>query len=197
MRRQLWNTLIAVAVAVTLACNTAKAPAEAALKAAEDAVNAARAQVEKMAPDDFKSLSDDLAAAKDLFAKGDYKGALAAAQAIPAKVSEVVAKANAKKEELAKAWAAASGDATKAVGDLKARLDELASTKKLPKGLTADTVKAAGDTLAAAGQSLSDATAAATAGNVSEAIAKAGDAKTKAGAALASVTVAPATAAKK
>ena len=197
MRRQLWKSLIAVAVAVTLACNTGKAPAEAALKAAEDAVNAARPQVEKMAPDDFKSLSDDLAAAKDLFAKGDYKGALAAAQAIPAKVSEVVAKANAKKEELAKSWAAASGDATKAVADLKARLDELAKTKKLPKGLTADTAKAASDTLAAAGRSLSDATSAAATGNISEAIAKAGDAKTKAVAALASVTVAPATAAKK
>ncbi|MFY9551792.1 MAG: hypothetical protein WAU32_11615 [Thermoanaerobaculia bacterium] len=187
MRKQLWKHLIAVACAVSLACNAGKAPAEAALKAAEDAVNSARAQAEKLVPDDFKSLTDDLAAAKDLYNKGDYKGALAAAQSIQQKANEVTAKALARKTELTKAWNEASAEVPKTVEELKGRLDTLSKSKKLPKGLEAATVASAKDSLDAATAAWGEAQSTAAGGNLTDAIAKANAAKAKASEALAAL----------
>ena len=84
MLKRSWKYFAVAACVLAVACNSGKAPAEAALKLADEAVNGARAEAERLVPDDFKSLSDDLAAAKDAFAKGDYKGALAAATVDPA-----------------------------------------------------------------------------------------------------------------
>ena len=78
------------------ACSSGKGPAEEAIKAAETAVNGAKAEAMKIVPDQFKSLEAALASAKDKFAKKDYKAALADAQAIPGKVKGVLDAAKAK-----------------------------------------------------------------------------------------------------
>ena len=108
MLKTSWKYALALVCAATLACNSGKAPAEAAMKLAEEAVNSARTEAENLVPDDFQSLSDDLAAAKDAIAKGDYKGALASAQSIQQKANDVTAKAKAKKDELTATWTACS-----------------------------------------------------------------------------------------
>ena len=132
MLKQSWKYLAAAACALAVACNSGKAPAEAALKLAEESVNSARTEAESLVPDDFKSLSDDLAAAKEAYAKGDYKGALAAAQSIQQKGNDVTAKAKAKKDEMAASWNAVAADVPKMVEAVKSRVDILSQSKKLP-----------------------------------------------------------------
>jgi hypothetical protein len=187
MRKQSWKYLAAVACAMTMACNTGKAPAEAALKLAEEAVNSARAEAETLVPDDFRSLSDDLAAAKDAYAKRDYKGALASAQSIQQKANDVTAKARAKKEELSASWNALAADVPKMVEAVKSRVDILSQSKRLPKGLDKTQFDSAKDGLAAATSTWAEAQAAQAAGKWNEAIDKANQAKAKATEAMGSL----------
>ena len=187
MRKQTWKYLGAVACVLAIACNSGKAPAEAALKLAEEAVNSARTEAENLVPDDFRSLSDDLAAAKDAYAKKDYKGALAAAQSIQQKANDVTAKAKAKKDELAASWNALAADVPKAVEAVKSRVDMLSQSKKLPKGLDAAKFDSAKNDLTAATATWAEAQAAQAAGKWDEAINKAREAKDKAMAAMGSL----------
>jgi len=70
MKRVL-SVMVAVLFAAALgACSTAKAPAEQAIKAAEEALNASKAEAMKYIPDQVKSVEDALKVAKDSFAKG-------------------------------------------------------------------------------------------------------------------------------
>ena len=185
MLKQSWKSLAVVACVLAIACNSGKAPAEAALKLAEEAVNSARGEAESLVPDDFKSLSDDLAAAKEAYAKGDYKGALASAQSIQQKANDVTAKAKAKKDEMAAGWNAVAADVPKMVEAVKSRVDILSQSKKLPKGLDQAKFDAAKNDLASATSAWAEASAAQAAGKWNDAIAKANEAKAKATAAMA------------
>ncbi len=187
MRKQSWKFVMAVVCALAVACNSGKAPAEAALKLAEEAVNSARAEAETLVPDDFKSLSDDLAAAKDAYAKKDYKGALASAQSVQQRANDVMAKAKAKKDEMAAKWSSVAADVPKAVEAVKSRVDMLSQSKKLPKGLDAAKFDSAKNDLNAATSAWAEAQAAQAAGKWDEAVTKAQQAKDKAMAAMSSL----------
>ena len=105
-----WSTVLVVLVAVALAagCASQKAPAEAAVSAAEQAFAAAKDEAAKYLPDQVKGVQDALDAAKASLAKGDYQAALTAAQALPARTSELTTAAAAKKAELTQSWATLS-----------------------------------------------------------------------------------------
>ncbi len=180
MRKHFFRYLAVAACVLAVGCNSGKAPAEAALKLAEEAVNGASAEAERLVPDDFKSLSDDMAAARDAFGKGDYKGALAAATSVQQKANDVLAKAKAKKDELTGQWNSFAESVPKMVEAVKSRVDILSQSKRLPKGLDAAKLTAAKDGLAAATTGWTEAVAAQAAGNWTDAIAKATDAKAKA-----------------
>jgi hypothetical protein len=187
MLKQSWKYALALFCAATLACNSGKAPAEAAMKLAEEAVNGARAEAESLVPDDFKSLSDDLAAAKDAMTKGDYKTALASAQAIQQKANDVLAKAKAKKDELTASWNQLNDSVPKMVEAIKSRVDILSQSKKLPKGMDKATLGAAQDGLASATAAWGEAQEAFKAGKWNDAIAKATSVKDKATAIMSSL----------
>jgi hypothetical protein len=178
MKRFLKLFAVLAPLALMIACS--KAPAEAALKSAEQAVDAARPVAEKFVPDQMKSLSAALADAKDKFGKGDYAGTLAAAKDIPAKASEVVAAAKAKKEELTKAWEGLSKDVTASISAITAKVGELMAMKKLPKGMDKAKVDGAKAALDAANTAWGQAAEAAKAGNWTEAMQKGGEVKAKA-----------------
>ncbi len=136
---------LAAALALSACTDANKAPAEAALKAAETAVATVGDEVEKLAPDQVAAARQALASAKAMAEGKDFKGALAAAGEVPAKVKAAVEAAQAKKDELAREAARVAAEARKAYDDavaglpqkidaLKARL--AAKGKKLPKGLT-------------------------------------------------------------
>jgi hypothetical protein len=166
--------------ALVAGCASDKAPAEAALKAAEQAVNAARTEAARFVPDQAKALEAGLASAKDKFGKGDYKGALAEAQALPAKAKDVLAAATAKKAELTQAWEGVSAGMPKVVDAIKSRVDILSQAKKLPASMTKDKLTAAKAGLAELTQSWASASDAFKAGNVADALAKATAMKPKA-----------------
>lgn len=77
MRRYIGQFVFTILIGVLLsACGGGdKGPAEAALKAAEEAVSAARGEASKYMPDQVRSLDAAMAAAKEKFNKGDYKAA--------------------------------------------------------------------------------------------------------------------------
>ncbi len=181
MLKRSWTYAIALACAAALACSSGRAPAEAALKLAEEAVNGARAEGEKLVPDDFRSLSDDLTAAKDAMAKGDYKTALASAQAVQQKANDVMAKAKAKKDELTKSWTEMSESVPKTLAAIQGQVDNLSKVKKLPKGLDAGKLAAAKEGLASATADWNAAQESAKAGDLTGALAKATAVKNKAG----------------
>ena len=163
------------------ACGSAdKAPAEAAIKAAEEAINTAKAEVSKYMPDQASALDAGLAAAREKFNKGDFKGALSDAQGVTAKANELASAVAAKKAELSKAWQDTSTGILKVVQAIQSRVDILSQSKKLPAGMTAEKLAEAKAGLAEITKQWSEASAASTSGNLTDALAKATAVKKKA-----------------
>lgn len=136
MKKILSLLLIALFALSLGACgNKAKGPAEAALKAAEDALNAGKAEAMKYIPDQVASAEEALKQAKDLFQKGDYAGAASAAGAVAAKAKDLGAAAMAKKDELTKGWDEQAKLLPGMIGAIKSRVDILSKSKKLPATL--------------------------------------------------------------
>jgi hypothetical protein len=185
--------LTAVLIACALAAACGKAPAEAALKAADAAIEAAKPEVEKYVPSEFASLSDAAKAAHEKFTQGDYKAALEAAQALPAKVQAAVAAAATKKEELTKAWSALSASLPTLVESLKGQVTKLSALKKLPAGLDKAKLDSAKSVLGTVTQSWTEASEAFKSGNIPQAVEKATALKAQAEATIASLTPAPKT----
>ena len=121
-----------------ISCSRDKDPADLAIKAAETAINATKAEAVKMVPDQVKSLDDSLAAAKEKFAKGEYKAALDEATLLPIKAKGVMAAAKAKKEELTKKWTETSQELPKMIEDVQNKVDALSKLKRLPAKLKKD-----------------------------------------------------------
>ena len=132
MSKYIYIALLAV---LLVACARDKEPAEAAIKAAAQAVEQIRGEAALYAPDQLKQLEDSLKAAQDDFAKKEYKAALDAASGLGAKAQDVAKAAAAKKAELTKAWADMSAGIPQMMDAVKSRLDILAKAKKLPAGL--------------------------------------------------------------
>jgi len=123
-----------------LVVGCSKGPAEAALKAADEAIAKVAPEAQKFVPDQFKVLTDAAAAAKASFDKGDYAAALAAAKDLPAKATEVMTAATAKKDELMGTWNTMSKDMPILVADWQKKFDELVASKKLPKTATPERI---------------------------------------------------------
>jgi len=171
--------VLAVAVLLT-GCGSDKGPAEQAIKAAEDAFNAAKAEAVKYVPDQVKSVEGAIAAVKDKFSKNDYKAVLTEAGAIPGKVKEMTAAASAKKEELTKTWGSLSEGLPKVVEAIQSRVDILSKAKALPANMTAGKLEQAKAGLDAIKQQWGQAQESFKSANLMDAVAKAGGVKAKA-----------------
>jgi hypothetical protein len=120
---------------VVVGCS--KGPAEAALKAADEAIAKVKPEAEKFVPDQFKTLTEAAATAKANFDKGDYAAALTAAKDLPAKATEVATAAAAKKDELMAKWNEMSKDVPARIVDVTDKVNALAAMKKMPMGMDA------------------------------------------------------------
>jgi len=179
MRRKL-SIIIAVLFAVSLAaCSGGKAPAEQAIKAAEEALNAVKAEAVKYVPDQEKAVEDALNAAKDSFAKKDYAAATSAATSVAAKAKDLGAAVAAKKAELTKGWEDLSGGLPKMLDAIKSRVDILSKSKKLPANLDKAKLEAAQSGLDEANKIWDEANNAYKEGNLADAVAKATTVKAK------------------
>jgi hypothetical protein len=180
MKRIVSITVALLFAAVLGACSSAKAPAEQAIKAAEEALNASKAEAMKYVPDQVKGVEDALKAAKDTFAKGDYAGATTAATGAAAKAKELVAAAAARKAELTKGWEELSAGMPKTIADIESRLAALSKSKKLPKGLDKAKLESAKSGLDEISKSWDESVKAFKEGSLADALAKAKGAKSKA-----------------
>lgn len=166
---------------MVIACGSSeKGPAEMALKVAEEAINATKAEAEKIAPDLVNSLENALASAKEKFAKKDYKAALEEAKALPAKAKEVLDAAKTKMGEMTKKWEEYSQEIPKLVENLQGKVDALSKTAKLPANLTADKFNEVKSWVSSAGEEWAKALESFKAGSVSEAVNLAAAVKEKA-----------------
>jgi hypothetical protein len=153
-----------------LVAGCSKGPAEAALKAADEAIAKVAPDAQKFVPDQFKTLTDAAAAAKASFDKGDYAAALAAAKDLPAKATEVMTAATAKKEQLLGEWNVLSKDMPILVADWTKKIDELVASKKLPKTATPERIAEIKGKLAEVTATWTKATEAYNAGDIKGAI---------------------------
>ena len=141
--------IMGLALCLTLlACSAAKAPAEAAIKAADETLTAVRPEAAKVVPDELKAVEDALAAAKDNFQKGEYQQALTGAQDLAAKAKDLAAAAAAKKDELTNSWQDLNGGIPNMVYVITKRVGILSKSRKLPAGLDKDKFETAKTTLA-------------------------------------------------
>jgi len=162
------------ALAFLVACtDPSKLPADTAIKSADSALAAVRTEAAKYVPDQLKAVEDGLAMAKDAYAKGDFKGALAVAKDLPAKVSALANAVAASKDELTKAFQGSTAQLPKLIEAIESRLGILSGAKKLPAGLDAQKLGAAKEGLATLTGALADATAKLQSGALPEAVAAA------------------------
>jgi uncharacterized phage infection (PIP) family protein YhgE len=179
--KRIFLAVLCVVVGITLmACASNKEPAAAAIKAAEDALNAVKGEAMKYVPDKVKAVEDAIKAAKGSFDKGDYDAALNAAKAIPDKVKELTTAAAAKKTELTKGWEELSAGLPKMLDAIKSRLDILSKSKRLPANLDKVKLESAKSGYETATQMWDDAKANFSGGNLTDAMAKAATVKEKA-----------------
>jgi hypothetical protein len=180
-RRATVGITVALASLALVACESAdKAPAAAAITAAQTAIDAVKGEAAKYVPDQVKSVEDMLGTAKANFEKKDFKAALTGAQDAAAKAKDLGAAVAAKKAELAKAWEEASSGVPQMAAAIKSRVDILSQSKKLPAGLDKAKLDGAKADLAALNRSWTEASEAFKAGNVTDAVAKGRAAKHKA-----------------
>src|SRR5215475_10249420 len=88
---------VLIATVTMTGCATDKGPAQAAIAAAETAVNSTLAEASKYVPDQAQSLQAGLTAAKEKFNKGDYAAASTEAKAVAEKANQVATAASARK----------------------------------------------------------------------------------------------------
>jgi hypothetical protein len=169
-----------LSVPILAGCASDKGPAEAAIKAAEEAVNATVAEASKYVPDQAKSLQAALAATQEKFAKGDHTAALGDAKSVTDKAKEVASAASAKKAELTRAWEGLSAGMPKVLDAIKGRVDILSKSTKLPANLTAEKFASAKSGLEEMTQQWTAATESANGGNLMDAMTKGTAVKTKA-----------------
>jgi len=169
-----------VSVSFLMACSSGKSAADLAIKTAEQAVNATKAEAAKIVPDQVKSLEDTLASAKEKFVKGEYKAALEEATALAGKAKDVLAAANAKKEELTKKWTELSQGLPKMVEDIQGKVDSLSKVKKLPANIKKEAFEEAKVGLASVKDEWGKVQQSFTSGNLTEAVNAATSLKDKA-----------------
>jgi hypothetical protein len=177
MRKLLILALMILPLAV-VGCS--KGPAEAALKAADEAIAKVKPEAEKYVPAELKGLADAAAEAKTKFDAGDYSAALAGAKELPARAADVAKAAAAKKDELTAKWNEFQGSLPGVVQGLTDKVNTIATMKRLPKGFEAAQLESAKTSLSDVTGIWTAATEAFAGGDVAAALAKAGDVKTKA-----------------
>jgi len=141
-----------------------------AMKAAEEAVNTAKAEAGKYLPDEVKSLEESLASLKDKFAKKEFAAVVTEGQALSAKAKEVMDSAKLKKEEMTASWTSMSQELPKMVDMMQSKVDLLSQAKKLPADLSTEKFAEAKAGLASVKEEWSKALQNFNAGNVADAV---------------------------
>jgi hypothetical protein len=168
--RHLCKISVFVLVAALAACNSQKEPAEAATKAARDALNTVDSADMRYAPTEAKNVRDSVDNAEAAVARGAYPLAIQEATGVPERVTKLKQAIEARKTELTDTW-------TKAQATVPALMTQVTNRLKNGGGLAkADADRARAD-LESANSAWTEATVAGQSGDVGTAAVKAGEVK--------------------
>jgi len=176
MKRIFWLGAALVAVVSLASCGSQKGAAEAAMASTVQAWNAIKEQATNVVPDEAKTIEDGVTATTAQLQGGDYKGALAAATSLGARVKELADSLPEKTTQLQSAWTELSGSLPGTITTLEKRLAGL----KMPAPGTPNAEQSPMVILAGIKTGWTDAQSAAQAGRLAEAVSKANDVRTNA-----------------
>lgn len=149
---------VVCAVAMLSACSSDQVPAEQALLAADESLAAISDQAGIYVPEQLNVVNEAVAAARAAYDAGDYTAALTAATALPSQIGDLAVAVDARKGELTTVWGDLSGQLAATMAPIAAELERLAGLRRLPAGMTAESLTQAQTDYAAATQSMQDAT---------------------------------------
>jgi DNA repair exonuclease SbcCD ATPase subunit len=188
-----WAALL-LASLMLAACAGQRDAATKAVGDIEASIASLRDDASKYAAAELQQAEAGLASLKDQLAKEDFKGVVAAAPAVSAQVASLQQTVAAKREEAHAAMAAASeewrtlsAEVPQMVQAVQSRVDVLAQSKKLPKGVSKEAFESAQTGLEAAKTAWTEATAAFGAGDPVKAVELGKSAKESGTAALSSL----------
>jgi hypothetical protein len=173
-----------LATVVLAACANQMEPAQNAIAEVEAALQAVSGDAAKYVPDQLGATQQKLADLKAAFDKKDYKTVVVTAPSLLAEARALAEAAAARKSEflnqLNTDWTAMSASLPQAVSAIESRLGMLSKSRKLPDGITKDTLASAQAGLDEAKSNWTAATAAFGEGRIEEAVAKASSVKARA-----------------
>jgi len=161
------------------ACNGAKGKAEADVAAAERAVTALPPDAAKVVPEQVTPLTDAVNQGKDQLSKGDYAAASASVREVPAQAQLVADSLPARKAKLAATMDTLAVAMPRNLAAIKALLDVIGISKRLPRGLDQQELQAAKDTYAAVSAEWAEVMKAYQAGDLADAMTRAQSLKTR------------------
>lgn len=125
--------LCCVGLALAVVSCSMKVPAQAAVKAGEEALNAVKAEAVKYIPEQYQAVEKVLNDAKGALEKGDYKGAIQIAKEVPAKAQALLTAIESRKAELPGVWEEMTKAVPKLIGDTKSQLAKAKGLEKSAK----------------------------------------------------------------
>ena len=143
------RSLSLVALLIAGACSGAKGRAQSDVAAAERAVAALPPDAMKVVPDEVAPLTDAVNQGKDQMSKGEYAVASATVREVPAKAQLVADSLPARKVALSAALDTLGVAMPRNLAAIKAKLDSIDRSKRLPRGLDEQELQAAKDTYGA------------------------------------------------
>ena len=171
--------LAALAATVALGACSQKDPAQEAITAAENALNAVYEDAAKYVPERYAEVKKDLETARAAFKEERYADAIAAVRNVPADAEALAKEANSAKEkriaELNADWARLSGSLPDLLAGIGGRLEELGNLRRLPEGMDRQLLDEANAALASARAAWDEASAAQARGDMEAAVGKARD----------------------
>lgn len=166
--------LAAFAATIALAACSQKDPAQEAIAAAENALNAVYEDAERYIPERYAEVKKGLEAARTAFGEERYADAIAAVKDVPAQAESLAREAAAAKEqriaEMNADWARISGSLPQLLAGIGSRLDELGKLRKLPDGMDRQLLDEANAALASARTAWEEAGAAHARGDLEAAV---------------------------
>jgi hypothetical protein len=176
-----WAALLSLGLLVA-GCAKEKEPASQAIASIEATLNPIHDDAARYAAPELQQADAGLASLKDSFAKKDYEGVIAAAPGVTAQVAALqakVAEGHAAAGAAGDQWRVLSADIPNMVAAIQSRVNTLGESKKLPKGLSAESFQAAQDGLEFMKTVWAEATRSFGLGNPVDAVAKANTVKEK------------------
>ncbi len=173
--------LAVLAGCIALGSCSQKDPAEEAITAAENALNAVYEDAGKYVPERYAEVKSELVAARAAFNEERYADAIAAVRNVPAEAEALAKEAAAAKErhisEMNADWARLSGSLPGLLSAIGARLEEFGKMKRLPEGMDKQLLDEAAAAFASAQSTWEEAGAAYGSGDLETAVGKARDAE--------------------